>query len=490
MVYTDAAVIGAGVLGCFAARALTQLDISVTVIEAREDVCTGITRANTGIIYTGYDNHPGSVKAGMCARANADFDRLCRELDVRFHRCGSVMAAFGPNGMAVLEKKLRQGRENGVPGLRIVRPEELFSLEPHLSRDAVGGLYAPGTGTVDPWELGIAAFENAAANGADFRLNERLLKMERTGGGILLETDRETYRARTAVNCAGLQADAVREMLCVPAVRIFSTGADYIVLDDTLSGFLRHVIFHEPEEKGKGLTLVPTVDGNILIGPTERSRTLAPDGAVSGEGLRELERLCAEIMPEVPLSERIRGFSALRPNPRVVWERDGVWVPTDRSINDFTIYNENGLISLLGIKTPGLTCAAELGRLCAVMAGENLGSPERNKNYDPVRRGPPRLHGMEEESRAKLVRDCPDYGEIVCQCRDVTLGEIRSAIRRGAVTLDGVKRRTGAGMGCCQGGRCMSRILEELSQAQSVPPGAITLDGAGSEILGMSDGTH
>ncbi len=489
MICTDAAVIGAGVLGCFAARALTQLDISVTVIEAREDVCTGITRANTGIIYTGYDNHPGSVKAGMCVRANAGFGRLCRELDVRFRRCGSVMAAFGPNGMAVLERKLRQGLENGVPGLRIVGPEELFSLEPHLSRAAVGGLYAPGTGTADPWELGIAAFENAAANGAVFRLKERLLRMERVNGGILLETDRETYRARTVVNCAGLQADAVREMLCVPAVRIFPTGADYIVLDDTLPGFLRHVIFHEPEEKGKGLTLVPTVDGNILVGPTERSRSLAPDGAVAAEGLRELERLCAEVMPELPLSERIRGFSALRPNPRTVREQKGVWVPEDRSLNDFTIYNEDGLISLLGIKTPGLTCAAELGQLCAALAGEALGSPERSRSFDPVRRGPPRPRDMAEERRAELVRQDPDHGEIVCQCRDVTLGEIRDAVRRGAVTLDGVKRRTGAGMGRCQGGRCMSRILEELSQAQGVPPEAITLDGAGSEVLGKSDGT-
>ena len=490
MIYTDAAVIGAGVLGCFAARALTELDIRVTVIEAREDVCTGVTRANTGIIYAGYDNHPGSVKAGMCVRANGYFDRLCRELDVRFHRCGSVMAAFGPAGMAVLEKKLRQGLTNGVPGLRIVGPEELFALEPHLSRTAVGGLYAPGTGTVDPWELGIAACENAAANGAVFRLNERLLRMERDRGGFLLETDKETYRARTVINCAGLKADAMREMLCVPSVRIYPTGADYIVLDDTLPGFLRHVIFQEPEEKGKGLTLVPTVDGNILIGPTERPRDLAPDGAVAAEGLRELERLCAEVMPELPLSERIRGFSALRPNPRIVREQDGVWVPEDRSVNDFTVYHENGLISLLGIKTPGLTCAAELGRLCAALAGDALGSPGRSRSFDPVRRGPPRLRGMDEDRRAELVRADPDYGEIVCQCRDVSLGEIRDAIRRGAVTFDGVKRRTGAGMGCCQGGRCVSRIIEELSRAQDVPPGEVTLDGAGSELLGTSYGTR
>ena len=490
MICTDAAVIGAGILGGFAARALTQLDISVTVIEAREDVCTGVTRANTGIIYSGCDNAPGSVKAGMCVRANAGFDRLCRDLDVRFDRCGSVMAAFGPKAEAVLAKKLRRGMENGVPGMRILEAEELFETEPNLSREAVRGLYVPGTGTVDPWELGIAACENAAANGAEFRLNERLERMERDSGGFLLHTDRQTIRARAVINCAGLASAAVREMLCVPAVRIFPSGADYIVLDDTLRGYIRHVIFHEPEDGGKGLTLVPTVDGNILVGPTERDRSLAPDGATAAEGLRELERLCALVCPGLPLTERIRSFSALRPDPRTVREEAGSWIPTDRSLNDFTVYNEDGLISLLGIKTPGLTCAAELGRLCAELAGKALGSPGPNPDFDPCRRRIPRVHDMDETQRAAQIESDGDYGQIVCQCRDISLGEIREAIRRGAVTLDGVKRRAGTGMGRCQGGRCMSRILSLLSRELGIAPGSVTLDGAGSPVLGEQNGTH
>ena len=159
--YTDAAVIGAGVLGCFAARALTALDIRVAVIEQREDVCTGITRANTGIIYTGCDNRPGSLKAKMCAEANRGFEDLCRDLGVRFSRCGSLMAAFGPRAEKVLYKKLGFGEENGVEGLKILSRKEVLELEPGISADVTAALYAPGTGTVDPWELGIAAFENA-----------------------------------------------------------------------------------------------------------------------------------------------------------------------------------------------------------------------------------------------------------------------------------------------------------------------------------------
>ena len=470
MLYTDAAVIGAGVLGCFTARALTELEISVTVIEEKEDVCTGITRANTGIIYTGCDNRPGSRKAAMCVKANREFDQLARGLDVRFSRCGSVMAAFGPRGEAVLRRKYRQGLSNGVPGLRLLSRDELAEAEPLLSRDAVLGLYAPGTGTVEPWELGIAAFENASANGALFRLNEKLIHMERSGSRFILETDRETILTRTVINCAGLSADAVREMLRVPAVRIFPTGADYIVLGDSLKGQIRHVIFHEPEEKRKGLTIVPAVDGSILAGPTERSADLAPEGATCAEGLEELRKLCAEVVPDLPLTEQIRTFSALRPNPRSVQRENGRWVPVDHSIRDFLILNEDGLISLIGIKTPGLTCAAELGRFCASLAAGALSGPGRNRHFNPRRTGIPRVHEMKENDRAALIRTDPDFGEIVCQCHDVTAGEIREAIRRGAVTPDGVKRRTGAGMGVCQGCRCISRVQAMLTGMRKNAP--------------------
>ena len=489
MRHTDVAVIGAGVLGCFAARALSALDLHITVLEQREDVCTGVTRANTGIIYSGYDNHPGSLKARLCARANASFHRLCEELDVRFSRCGSLMVAFGPHAEAVLEQKLKNGLASGVQGLRIVEGDELFALEPNLSRAATRGLFASGTGVVNPWELGIAAYENAAANGVEFRFCERLLRMERSEGGFLLETEQEIYRAKIVINCAGLSADAVREMLCLPTVRIFPTGADYLVLDDTVQGFFQHVIFHEPEEKGKGLTLVPTVDGNLLVGPTERGRDLAPDGATAASGLRWLAELCAKVAPSLTLSEQIRSFSALRPNPRAVREEGGVWVPEDRSINDFTLYQDNGLISLLGIKTPGLTCAAELGRLCAEFTAETLGFPGNNPHFHPNRRGIRRLHGMDEVQRAVLVREDPNYGDILCVCRDVSRGEILEAIRRGAVTLDGVKRRTGAGMGRCQGARCLSGVLEMLARAQCISPESVTLDGEGSPILGAKYGT-
>ena len=466
MEYTDVAVVGGGLLGCFTARALAAYALRVTVLEGREDVCTGISRANTGIVYTGYDAKPGTLKTRLCVRANREFDRLCRELDVPFSRCGSLMVAFGPRAEGVLRQKLAQGQLNGVPGLELLGPEAVYEREPNLAPGVRLGLYAPGTGTVNPWELGIAAFENARANGVDFRFSQKVLDMERTAGGYRLETERGSYKARAVVNCAGLRADAVRELTKPPAVRIFPTAGDYLVLDDTVAGLVRHIIFHEPEEKGKGLTLTPTVDGNLLAGPTQRPRDTAPDWATSREGLDTLFRLCAQVVPALPMGEVIRSFAALRPNPYEVRQRDGVWVPENRSISGFTVLEEDGLVSLLGIKTPGLTCAGLLGKHAAELAARYLGNPGGNPNFDPRRRGIRRPHALSAGERAALVREDPDYGEVVCQCRDVTKGEVLEAIRRGAATVDGVKRRTGAGMGCCQGSRCAHRVLKLLGRTR------------------------
>ena len=489
MIYTDVAVIGAGLLGCFAARALTEFDIKVTVLEAREDVCTGISRANTGIIYTGCDTKPGTLKTALCVKANREFDRLCRELDVRFSRCGSLMAGFGPRAEARLQKKLEQGQVNGVPGLKLLGRDEVLTMEPNLSPDVTLGLYAPGTGTVDPWELGIAAYENARDNGADFRFSQEVIRMERAGNGYLLETNTECYTARAVVNCAGLHSDTVRELVGRPAVRIFPTAADYLVLDDTVSGFVSHIIFHEPEEKGKGLTLVPTVDGSLLAGPTARSRDSAPDHATAREGLESLKALCGRVAPSLPLDQIICGFAALRPDPYAVREEQDRWVPVDRSISSFTVLEEDGLVSLLGIKTPGLTCAAGLGEHVAALAARYLGNPGKNHRFSPHRQSIRRVHSLSEAQRAALVRRSPEYGEIICRCRDVSMGEVMESIRRGAVTLDGVKRRTGAGMGRCQGGRCMQKILELLAREQGCEPWQVTKDGASSPILGGNYGT-
>ena len=478
----DILIIGAGVLGCFAARALSAYDLRVTVLEARADVCTGVSRANTGIVYAGYDTKPGTLKSTLTVRAAANMAALCRELDVPFSPCGSLMVACGERAEGVLRKKYADGLENGVPGLRLLSGAEVLELEPNLTAKVTGGLYAPGTGTLDPWALGIAAYENAKANGVDFRFREPVEQLQRTEDGFVAETPQGTYRARAVLNCAGLTADRVRELTEAPLVRIFPSAADYLVLDTTAAGFVKHVIFHEPEYKGKGLTLVPTCDGNLLLGPTEHDLCAAP-GATVQDGLDRLRDLCREVVPGLDLGQTIRNFGALRPNPYYVRQENGQWLPENRSISNFTVLEEAGLFSLLGIKTPGLTCACELGKYAAERLLDYLGGAPRRPDFDPHRRGIPTPRSMGDAQRADFVAANPAYGRILCRCREVSEGEVLEAIRRGAVTVSGVKRRTGAGMGRCQGGFCQQKVLEPLSRELDIPPEAVTLDGEGSPLL-------
>lgn len=478
----DVVIIGAGVLGCFAARAMAQYELKTIVLEAREDVCTGVTRANTGIVYTGGDTKPGTLKTRLCVRANADFDALCRELDVPFSRCGSLMISFGERGDRVLEKKLAQAMENGVPGVELLSGDEVLRREPNLSPNVRGGLYSPGTGTVNPWELGIAAYENARSNGIEFRLNEEIKRITRRDGGYVLESEKESYFCRAIINCAGLSADAVREMLHAPLVRIVPSAGEYMVLDDKLQGFVRHVIFHEPEQKGKGITLVPTVDGNLLAGPTEHDAESA-DFAADIAGLELLSELCSFVVPTLPQDSLIRSFAARRPNPYYVYQKDGAWHTEEKSISSFTLLDEEGLFSLVGIKTPGLTCAGELGRLTAEKVAAYLGCDAKNSRFEPRRRAIKTVRGLSAEQRNALISADPDYGRIICRCRGVSLAEVKQAIARGAVTVDGVKRRTGAGMGRCQGGYCMASVLEHLAHGHGLPYECIRKDGEGTEIV-------
>ena len=205
----DAAVIGGGLLGCFAARELSRRKLDIILLESREDVCTGISRANTAVVYSGYDHKPGTLKAEMTVRANASFDRLCRDLDVPFSRCGSLMLSFGPMADAVLRKKLQNGEANGVPGLRLLDAESAYAMEPGLAPGLRHALFSPTTGTVNPWQLGIAACENAVHNGAQLRLNTKVIAIHHDQDGYLLETDRGSIRTCAVINCAGLNADRI-----------------------------------------------------------------------------------------------------------------------------------------------------------------------------------------------------------------------------------------------------------------------------------------
>ena len=468
----DVAVIGGGVLGSFAARNLCRWKLSVALLEAREDVCTGISRANTAIVYPGYDHHPGTLKANMTVRANSSFETLCRELDVPFRRCGSLMLSYGENADRILQKKFRQGLQNKVPDLRFLTIDEAYELEPMLAPGLHSALFAPTAGTVNPWQFGIAACENAVHNSAQLFLNRRVTGIHAEKDGYLLETESGSFFARAVVNCAGLSSAIVQEMAFPPSVRIVTTAGDYLVLDKNINPVPSHILQYEPEGNEKGLAVVPTVEGNLLLGPSERENTTC--FATTASGLSYVRELSLRLLPDLDLNGVIRSFAAVRPNPQ---RADG------SKIHSFVIeHPAPAFWSLIGIKTPGLTCAQELGSTIAEkIAGELHAEP--NLSFDHSHKTIRRAHGLSYEDRSALILENPDYGEIVCSCEDVTKAEILEAIRRGAGTVDGIKRRTGAGMGRCQGSRCQQKITALLAEALQIDEGAITKDGKGSELL-------
>lgn len=485
----DAAVIGGGILGCFAARALSRYNMSVCLLERHNDVCTEITRANTAVVYGGYDSQPGTLKTTLCVRANRGFDDLCRELDVEFKRCGALMTSFGPNGEKVVRKRLERGEANGVIGLRVIVRDEILELEPNISPDVNAALYAPMVGTVNSWQLGIAAAENACENGVEMFFNHYVRNIHRQNGQYVIDTDDDTFTVKAIVNCAGLNTDTISEMVARPYFRIKPTKGDYIVLDTTAGGHINHVIFHEPEEKGKGATLVPTIDGNILLGPSETEAQDKETFATTHEGLEFVRRSSREIFPNIPLEKAIRNFAALRPNPFWVNMENGVPVVSDKSIKDYIIGQPEdapGFFNMSGIKTPGMTCSHELGKHTALLVADYLGITELNKRYSPTRKGIVRFGKLSLNEQQKLSAENKAYANLICRCKCVTEGEILDAIHRkpGAVSIDGVKRRVSAGMGRCQGSFCSQKVAALLSRELRIPLEQVLKDRAGSYWLG------
>ena len=431
----DAIVIGGGILGCMTARNLRRWNISVLLLEKEDDVCKGITRANSAIVYAGYDNKPGSLKAELTVRGNANMAALCEELDVPFSRCGSLLVTYDGKSVPKLERKLENGIRSGVPGLRMLTGPEAEEMEPMLKKGVAAALYAPSTGTVNPWQLGIAAYENALRNGAQALLNTEVLGIRQAGKGYVVETNRDMFSCAMVFNCAGLFADKVQELIFGPSVRLDLDGAEYLVFDN-LAPKPSRILFHQAASCGKGITAIPCTEGNLLISGVRKPMDIP--FATTVEGLQELREATRDLLPGVELNQIIRSFGAVRPNP---------YVATGESIHDFCIENPApGFYSLIGIKTPGLTASGELGLLLAQKAAAYLGA-KPNPDFDPRRKG------ISEKDN-----------EIICQCEQITRAEILEAIRRGATTVDGVKRRAGSGMGRCQGSRCtyaIEKLLEE-----------------------------
>ncbi len=469
----DAVIIGAGVTGAAIARYLSRYQAKVTVLEQAEDVCTGTSKANSAIVHAGYDAKHGSLMAKYNVEGSEMMEALAHELDVPYERTGSLVVCLSEADRPNLEKLYENGVANGVKGLQIIGRQQLLSLEPNISDDAVAALYAPTGAIICPFLLTIALAENAAENGVEFRFNTKAESIEKKADGTFtVHTDKGDLETRAVVNAAGVYADVFHNEMCEKKIRITPRKGEYILLDHEAQGFVRHTVFQLPGKFGKGVLVTPTVHGNILVGPTANDIDDKEGVNTTAAGLQEVLTKSALAVKNVPVRKTITSFAGLRAH------EDG---------HEFVIGEspENpGYFDAAGIESPGLTSAPAIGKAVAEMVKDRLGLRE-DPDFNGTRKGIVKAAELPLEERQKLVKEHPEYGQIICRCESISEGEILDAIRRplGAKSLDGVKRRVRAGMGRCQGGFCSPRVMELLAKELGVDLSEITKSGGASKLI-------
>lgn len=468
----DVVIIGAGVSGSAIARELSRYDLKICVLEKEEDVCCGTSKANSAIVHAGYDAVPGSLMAKMNVEGNELMEGLAEKLDFPFKRIGSLVICLGEEDRPNLNLLYERGIKNGVKGLRIVEREELIEMEPNISEQAVCALYAPSAGIVCPFEMNIALAENAAVNGVQFFFGEEVLNIHQNDTTWCVETDTGTYQSRFVVNAAGVYADVLHNMVSKHKIHITPRRGEYLLLDRAEEGFVNHTIFQLPGKLGKGVLVTPTVHGNILVGPTAEDIEEKEGVNTTAAGLAYLEQKAGTTVKKLPLRQVITSFAGLRAH------EDG---------HEFIIEeveDAKGFIDCAGIESPGLSSIPAIGKRVAKMIG-NLSNAKEKEDFIETRRGIVCVRELDYERRAELIKEFPAYGNIVCRCEMISEGEIVDAIHRplGAKTLDGIKRRTRAGMGRCQSGFCSPKTIEILARELKVDPSVITKCGKDSKII-------
>ncbi|ABK62113.1 MULTISPECIES: NAD(P)/FAD-dependent oxidoreductase [Clostridium] len=468
----DVTIVGAGVIGCSIARELSKYNLKVCVLEKGPDVATGTSKANSGIVHGGHDATPGTLKAKLNVRGNEMFDKLVEELDFPFKRNGSLVLCFDESEKEGLQKLLEKGQKNGVPNLEIIGKERILEMEPNVNDDVVGALYVPTGGIVCPYEMTIAMAENAYTNGVEFKFETEVKNVVKKENGFTLETSKGNVETNLVINAAGLFSDDLNNMVSKNKIEIIARKGEYCLFDKTAGAMATKTLFQLPTKMGKGVLVTPTVDGNLLIGPNAVDVEDKTDVDTTQEGIDDILNRAKKTFKQIPMRQVITSFSGLRSHD---------------TVNDFIIGEAEdvpGFINVAGIESPGLSSAPAIAEMVEGIVVEKL-SPAKNDKFNPIREGIPKFREMTNEERKELIAKDPSYGKIVCRCETVTEGEILNAIRRplGAKDLDGIKRRTRAGMGKCQSGFCSTKIVALLSKELGIPETEVTKFGGKSNLL-------
>ena len=468
----DVIIIGAGVSGAAVARELSRYKAKICVLEKEEDVCCGTSKANSGIIHAGYDAAEGSLMAKLNVRGNQMIEQLSKELDFPFKKNGSLVICLDDEDKPKLQALYNRGIANGVKELRILNREELKEMEPNISDEACAALYAPTAGIVCPFNMNIAMAENAYANGVEFKFDTEVRKLKPIDKGWEIHTNNGVFQTQYVVNAAGVYADRFHNMVSEKKIHITPRRGDYCLLDKSAGNHVSKTIFALPGKYGKGILVAPTVHGNLILGPTAIDIEDKEGTNTTREGLDQILEKAEMNVKDIPLRQVITSFSGLRAH------EDG---------HEFIIgeaEDAKGFIDCAGIESPGLTSAPAIGEMIAQILKEKMNLEEKD-DFAATRKGVLNPNTLSKEERIALIKEKPEYGNIICRCEMVTEGEIIDAIRRplGAKSLDGIKRRTRAGMGRCQAGFCSPKTMEILARERHVSMFEITKSGGNSRIV-------
>ncbi|ACL69567.1 NAD(P)/FAD-dependent oxidoreductase [Halothermothrix orenii] len=478
----DVIIIGSGVVGSAIARRLARYNLDIILLEKEHDVAMGTSKANSGIIHAGYNAPYDSLKGRLNVKSNPEFDKLCRDLRVPFKRIGSLVVGFDDKDLKILKEEKENGEKAGIKDLEIVKGKRLFEIEPNLNPEAMYALYAPTAGIISPHQFTIALADSAALNGVKVMLLTEARNIKTENGMITgVETNRGFIAAKVVINAAGVYAGNIASLAGDSSISITPRKGEYHLLDKEWGDKVNHVLFPIPSTVSKGILVTPTVHGNLLIGPNSYNVEDPEDVSTTTSGLDEVYNGARRLVPSINRRDVIASFAGLR---------------AAASGEDFIIGSSShikGLIHAAGIQSPGLSSAPAIAEKVEEIFKDIADEFSLEISYkDDFKETLPeypcfseKLEKSHEQEWNNLVRENPDFGEIVCRCERVTKGEIIAAIHRPvpALSLDAIKRRTRAGMGRCQGGFCGHRVLEILSEELNISPLEVTKKGGESKIL-------
>jgi glycerol-3-phosphate dehydrogenase len=478
----DIAIIGGGVIGCAVARELSKYKINVVLIEKENDVAEGISKANSGVIHAGFNVKPDTLKARFNLEGLSMLQAIADELGLEYRICKKMVIAKNDDEKKELHKLLDQGVKNNTPGLSIINESEIKNIEPN-----VNGKYAllsENTGIITPYLLTIALAENAVINGVSVKLASKVTGIEKEENNLynLSINRKEHISAKWIINAAGLFADNIAFMIGEQVDKIYPCRGEYFILDKNAGNVLDTAIYPVPceDNRGLGIHLTPTLNGNILIGPSAEYLDVKNDVSTTYDVMTQLRKEAFELMPKLSNYNFIRSFSGIRPK---LFNSESSVKFADFYIKESEVHEK--FINLLGIESPGLTSAPVIAKYVVENIIANKMNLIEKENFYPKWESITRFEDLDYDSKIEFVEKNEEYAEIICRCEGITKAEILQAISNplNVLTLDGIKKRTHSMMGRCQSGFCLSRIVELLIKRKGLSPTDILKNSCDSQII-------